>query len=107
MKGEARSTTVEKNECNFRVFRGVVQCQAAVHCSAPVTAVRTPCSMAALECTEPVYFINKNLPGVEEKNVTVSEICQAAEEPADLKPWTVLKESEASGDSTQKRRRRE
>ena len=61
------------------MFSGVVQCQAAVHCSARITAVRTPCSMAALERTAPVFFINKNLPGVEEKNVTVSEICQAAE----------------------------
>ena len=40
--------------------------------------------MAALERTAPVSFINKNLPGVEEKNVTVSEICQAAERTSGL-----------------------
>ena len=61
------------------MFSGVVQCQAAVHCSARGAATRTPCGMAALERTAPVFFINKNLPGVEEKNVAVSEICQAAE----------------------------
>ena len=59
------------------MFSGVVQCQAAVHCSARGAAVRTPCGTAALERTAPVFFINKNLPGVEEKNVAVSEICQA------------------------------
>ena len=61
------------------MFSGVVQCQAAVHCSARGAAVRTPCSIAALERTAPVFFIDKNLPGVEEKNVAVSEICQALE----------------------------
>ena len=44
----------------------------------------TPCNVAALERTAPVSFINKNLPGVEEKNVTVSEICQAAERTSGL-----------------------
>ena len=63
----------------FSVFRGVVQCQASVYCIARGTEARSPCNMAALARTEPVFLIRKDLPGVEVKSITVFEICQAEE----------------------------
>ena len=107
VKGKARSTAVEKtsaiSECS------VVWCSArrpfTVQRVAPRPGLRA--AWRHWNALRRCFSLTKTFPVWKRKTLPSQKSVRRQKEPADLNPWTVPRKSGASGDYTQKRRRRE